>query len=75
MQIIKYINLSRFQHILKRLIKSILLKVHSFKSRLKLFIGIFYKFRFVTNEGAIHNFKIIDYAWISIMLFDLCWKW
>ena len=27
------------------------------------------------NEGAIHNFKIIDYAWISIMLFDLCWKW
>ena len=26
------------------------------------------------NEGAIHNFKIIDYAWISIM-FDLCWKW
>ena len=29
------------------------------------------------NEGAIHNFEIIDYAWISItsMLFDLCWKW
>ena len=20
-------------------------------------------------------FQIIDYAWISIMLFDLCWKW
>ena len=26
------------------------------------------------NESAIHNFKIIDYAWISIMLFDFVLK-
>ena len=24
---------------------------------------------------ALFIFQIIDYAWISIMLFDLCWKW
>ena len=24
---------------------------------------------------ALFIFQIIDYAWISIMLFDLCWNW
>ena len=54
--------------------QSLLLKLYSLKikSRLKLLICDFYKYRLVTKWGCYSYFKLLIMLQISIMLFDLC---
>ena len=72
-QIIKYVELSRFQSILKL---SVTFIENLFT--LKPFIGDFYKFRLVTKWGAIHisNFLLclnIDYIVWFVLKAIFCW--
>ena len=72
LQIIKYIWFIKVSTHSKTF-KSILLKVHSFKSTFKAVYWWFLQnLDLWQNEGAIHNFKIIDYAWISITCCLIC---
>ena len=74
LQIIKHVELSRFKSILKLKVTFVesLFTLKTFNSRI---LVIFTNSDLLENEEHYLLFQIIDYAWISIMSFDLCWKW